>query len=98
MSAFRSRINAWHLWIAVAGFVTVCEAIAPPGELLSEGVDRALDRRPILVWLAVVVTAGHLLNWWHPAVDPFAYMHRLASGLRRLPFRGTLAGLDRADT
>jgi hypothetical protein len=98
MSPFRSRINAWHLWLALVAFVTGLEVLAPPNQLLSEGVDRALVRRPILVRLAVVVTAGHLLNWWHPAVDPFTYMHRIASRLRRLFFRGTLAGLDRADT
>ncbi|AQT78337.1 hypothetical protein B1R94_02435 [Mycolicibacterium litorale] len=58
-------------WLTVAAVVLVVEATAEPGELLSEGVDRYLARRPWLTRTAVVLTAAHLLNLLPARVDPF---------------------------
>ena len=51
-------------WIAVGLTVAAVEILAPKNELLSEGVDRALEHKigRILVPLAVIQTAAHLLN------------------------------------
>ncbi|MEV6219782.1 hypothetical protein [Nocardia sp. NPDC051833] len=77
MSAWRSRITAGHLWLALAGVVTALEVIAPDGELLSEGVDRGMERHPLLVRAAIIMTAAHLLNWLPERLDPFARLPRV---------------------
>lgn len=81
MRTYRSRIKAWHLWCVVGVVVVVAEAIAPPGELLSEGVDRALEKHPLLTRAAIEITARHLTNDLPPAVDPFAYIPKVAAWL-----------------
>ncbi|BAD58785.1 DUF7427 family protein [Nocardia farcinica] len=78
---YRSRIRSWHLWLVVGVVVVACEAIAPPGELLSEGVDRALEKHPLLTRAAIGVTARHLTNDLPAAVDPFAAVHRVSTRL-----------------
>lgn len=73
----RTRIRSWHLWTALAGVVTALEIVAPEGELLSEGVDRGLERHPLLVRAAIVITAAHLLNLLPERVDPYARLPRV---------------------
>ncbi|WP_280465855.1 DUF7427 family protein [Nocardia brasiliensis] len=73
----RSKIQAWHLWAVVGAVVVAAELLAPPGQLLSEGVDRALERRPLLVRIAIELVARHLLNDIPPSIDPFSYLPRL---------------------
>lgn len=75
----RSKVKAWHLWLIVGAVVVAAELVAPEGELLSEGVDRALERHPWLVRLAIEVTARHLLNELPPHLDPFTHIPRLSS-------------------
>lgn len=77
MLAWRSRITAGHLWLTLAGTVTLLEVIAPDGQLLSEGVDRGLERHPVLVRAAILITAAHLLNWLPERLDPFARLPRV---------------------
>lgn len=62
-------------WLAIGAGVVVYEFAAPEGELLSEGVDRYLSRRP---WTTRVVVAGlalHLLNLIPQRFDP---LYRIA--------------------
>lgn len=58
-------------WVALAAGVVAYELSAPRGELLSEGVDRYLESRPLLTRAVVAVTAAHLLNLLPQRVDPF---------------------------
>ncbi|WP_109527251.1 MULTISPECIES: DUF7427 family protein [Nocardia] len=74
ITTFRARIRAWHLWLIVGTVVAVAEEIAPTGQLLSEGVDRAIERHPILVRAAIIITALHLVNWLPARVDPLAHI------------------------
>jgi len=77
MGAYRSRITAGHLWCVVGAVVVACEAVAPPGQLLSHGVDRGLERAPWLVRAGVILIAAHLLNVLPEKVDPLAYIGNL---------------------
>ena len=49
-------------------------------ELLSEAVDRYLDRRPWVTRLVVIYLAAHLLNLVPQRIDP---LNRLAAALNR---------------
>lgn len=89
----RSNIKAWHLWSVIGVVVIVAELIAPPDQLLSEGVDRGLERHPVLVHAAILITAGHLLNMLPTQLDPYAYLPGLAQkGKRALSRRLALSG------
>ncbi|WP_443093708.1 DUF7427 family protein [Nocardia flavorosea] len=75
----RARLKAWHLWLVVIGVVVVADAIAPEGHTLSEGVDRALERRPLLTRVAIELVARHLTNDLPPHWDPIAALARTVS-------------------
>lgn len=75
----RSRIRAWHLWLVVIGVVVVADVIAPPGQQLSEGVDKALESRPFLTRVAIELVARHLTNDLPPRYDPIAILARMIS-------------------
>ena len=62
-------------WIALGVGVAAYEISRPRGELLSEGVDRYLTRRPWPTRLAVAGLALHLLNVIPSWLDP---LNRLA--------------------
>lgn len=51
-----------YAWMTLIAGVVAWEALAPQGELLSEGVDRQLLRHPILTRTVILLTAAHLLN------------------------------------
>lgn len=70
-------------WIALFAGVAAWDILAPPGEMLSEAVDRYIVDHPIIVTTAVGITAAHLLNlldrrpWcW---IDVFAHLARMGS-------------------
>ncbi|AXQ63211.1 hypothetical protein I5G72_gp64 [Mycobacterium phage Collard] len=67
-------------WVGLAAAVVAYEVGAPRGELLSQGVDRYLTRRPWLTRGVVCYLAAHLLNVIPDRVDPLA---RLADVVRR---------------
>lgn len=67
--------SADRAWLALGAAVVAYEAGAPRGELLSEGVDRYLVRRPWVTRVVVVGLAAHLLNAIPQRFDP---LHRLA--------------------
>ncbi|MFA4083697.1 hypothetical protein ONA92_18535 [Mycobacteroides salmoniphilum] len=64
-------------WLALAAGVVAYEVAAPRGELLSEGVDRYLARKPWLTRLVVVGIGAHLLNLIPAQVDPLHQLSRL---------------------
>lgn len=71
----RDHLSAKNGWLALGAGVLAYEILCPEGELLSEGVDRALERHPTLTRLAIGATALHLLNMLPEQYDPF---HRLS--------------------
>ena len=72
----RSVLTAKRGWAAIGLFVCAYEIACPPNELLSEGVDKALERHKILTTLAIGVTALHLANGFDAVhlekYDPFS--------------------------
>jgi len=64
------------MWAAIAAVVIYHEMFCPPGELLSEEVDRQLDKRPIFTYSFTFVTVCHLLNWLPPSIDPYRAIGR----------------------
>lgn len=75
----RRRVRGEHAWAALGVAVVVYEVLAPPGELLSEAVDRFLERHPWATRATVGIVALHLLNLLPNKVDP---IHRLATAFR----------------
>lgn len=71
-------LSGSQMWGAIAIAVAYHELTCKEGHLLSEAVDRALDKGPIsraVVFLAVTVTAGHLLNLLPPKLDPYQWVY-----------------------
>lgn len=67
-------------WLLMVTAIAAYEVWAPDGELLSEAVDRGLEKHPLLIHAAIAVTALHLLNRVPEWCDPYA---RLAKWGRR---------------
>jgi len=67
-------------WIVLVAGVVVWDVACPREEMLSEGVDRYLERRPWLTRMVVAVTAAHILNLLPKRVDPF---YRVATAFGR---------------
>jgi hypothetical protein len=67
-------------WAAIGLTVLVYESCAPPGQLLSEAVDRYRGRHPILTNSVILFLAGHLLRIWPRPIDP---LHQLAVRVKR---------------
>lgn len=72
-------LTARRGWIALGAGIVAYEVGCPKGELLSEGVDRALECRPWLVRAAVGAVALHLLNVLPDQIDP---IHQIARALK----------------
>lgn len=60
-------------WSVLAAGVAAYDILCPPGETLSEGVDRALEmqRGKVFALGAIAITAAHLANVLPEKVDPF---------------------------
>ena len=66
-------------WIVLASGVIAYDMTAKPGQTLSEGVDRYLERSPVAKAVtlgAIAITAGHLSNLIPEKYDP---IHRLVT-------------------
>lgn len=72
------NLTARRGWGIVLGTALAYELSAPHDELLSHGVDRALESHPIATRIAIGVTALHLLNLLDDRVDPYVQIPRLA--------------------
>ena len=69
------------MWAAIAAAVVYHELSCRDGELLSEAVDRGLEKNPVPIYALVLITAAHLLNWLPTKVDPY---HRLGLFFKNL--------------
>jgi hypothetical protein len=64
-----------YAWLTLAIGIITYEIASPPGELLSQAVDRYRRRHPIATDIAIVYIAAHLLRRWPQRLDP---LHRIA--------------------
>lgn len=71
----RKHLTARRGWTALFFGVLAYEALAPKGELLSEGADRGIERHPYAVRALFIITALHLSNLLNPKFDPFTQVH-----------------------
>ena len=67
----RNPLTARRAWLGVGTLVLAYEIACPDGELMSEGVDRAIEKHPVLTILAIGATALHLANLLPESIDPF---------------------------
>lgn len=58
----KRTLTAGLMWSLVGLEVLVWEVACEPGQLMSEGVDRALIKHPVVTRAAIAVTALHLAN------------------------------------
>ena len=77
-------LTAKRGWLVIGVVTVVYEIICPEGQLLSEGVDRAILKHPLSVRALIMFIAFHLVNWLPVRVDP---LHWLAVGVAHV--RGT---------
>lgn len=75
-------LTAGQAWTAIACFVLFHELTCQPGQLLSEGVDRGLEKRPVLVYSFITITVAHLLNQIPLRVDPYSRLFQLIQRLK----------------
>lgn len=68
----RPELSATRAWALIGVGVLAYEIACPEGELLSEGVDRALERHPKATVAAIGITALHLANLIPERLDPFS--------------------------
>lgn len=62
---------ARRMWAVIFGLVVLHEFTCSEGELLSEEVDRMLDKYPLATYAFTAITVAHLLNWLPPTIDPY---------------------------
>ena len=70
----RLSLSAKRMWAAIGIAVAYHELSCKDGELLSEGVDRALEKHPVLTYSLITITAAHLLNQLPPKADPYQWI------------------------
>ena len=73
--------TADRAWLALGVGVAAYEVTCPRGELLSEGVDRYLTRRPWSTRVVVVGLALHLLNLLPSRLDPLGRLAAMREGV-----------------
>lgn len=66
----RPELTAGRAWAALGAAVLAYELAAPEGQLMSEGVDRALEKHKALTTAAVGAVSLHLLNVLPQRIDP----------------------------
>lgn len=64
-------LSGRSMWATIIGAVVYHDAMCEDNDTLSEVVDRALEKHPVLVHVLVLVTAAHLLNWLPSQTDPY---------------------------
>lgn len=65
------QITAERAWAGLIGGIALYEAIAPKNHLLSEGVDRMIEKHPIATRAVIGYTALHLANALPKQLDLF---------------------------
>lgn len=66
--------TAKRAWLGIGAFVLAHDVLCGQGEMLSEGVDRALEKHKLLTLGAIAITAGHLANVLPEQIDPYAQL------------------------
>lgn len=63
-------------WCGLAAGVAAYDILCPPGETMSEGVDRLLEHphKRIAALGAIAITAAHLANILPEKIDPFHHL------------------------
>ncbi|MBB3039809.1 DUF7427 family protein [Hoyosella altamirensis] len=69
-------------WRALIAGIVAYEIVAPPGELLTDGMDRWRTAHPVLAVISVWLVAAHLLRVVPPAADPLSVAGRVVGGVR----------------
>jgi hypothetical protein len=82
MRTMQQHLTGERAWYALVTLIAGYEFAAPEGQLLSHAVDRWLQRHPVCTYVAVVVTAAHLVNLIPDVVDPYRHVGRTAQRLR----------------
>jgi len=67
-------------WLSLAAGIVVYEALCPPGQLMSEAVDRYRRRHPFITNATIFYIAMHLLRQWPRRMDP---LHQFAARVSR---------------
>lgn len=66
-----------YAWITLAVGVLTYEIVAPPGQLLSEAMDKYREKHPVATAAAVIYVASHLLRVWPTPLDPLSQAARI---------------------
>jgi hypothetical protein len=72
--------HADYAWAALVAGIVAYEVACPPGQLLSEAVDRYRIRYPIITNGIICYVAMHLLRRWPQRVDP---LHQISVRAKR---------------
>lgn len=64
-------------WLAMGAGIVAYEVACPAGETLSEGVDRYIERHPVITFATIGMTALHLANVLPPQIDLIHQLGRL---------------------
>ena len=67
-------------WLALAAGIVLYEAAAPPGQLLSQAVDRYRAKHPFITNGVILYISLHLLRQWPRRADP---LHQIAVKLNK---------------
>lgn len=65
------QITAERAWLGLGAAILAYEIACPQDHLLSQGVDRAIEKHPVATRLAIGITALHLANALPRQLDPF---------------------------
>lgn len=77
----RPELTAKRAWAAIGLGVLAYEIACPKDELLSEGVDRALESHKAMTLAGIGVVALHLANLLPDRLDPLSQGLKLLKGL-----------------
>lgn len=75
--------EAFLAWCVLMTGVLIYEALAPEGQLLSEGMDRACVKHPLATRMVIVVLSLHLTGWLPDKFDPLHIMAGKREVIRR---------------
>lgn len=74
------ELTAARAWAVLGASVALYEVLCPKDEMLSHGVDKALEKHPVAVTAAIGYTALHLANLLPTELDLFHHTANLIKG------------------
>lgn len=75
----KPELTAKRTWAVIGAVVATHEILCGPGELLSEGADRLIEKHPVLVPLGILAVAGHVANVIPERYDVISHVHKFFS-------------------